>query len=129
MFSHSVFPARPRFCDRRRQAGCRIRRHRHAPCRSTLAARQFRKESRLRELGALAQSRGIKVSQLALAWLLAQGEAIVPIPGTRRIERVEENVAALDIALSTEELARIRDILPDGAFGARYAGDMIPNWI
>ncbi|SFD22240.1 Aldo/keto reductase family protein [Devosia psychrophila] len=69
------------------------------------------------------------MSQLALAWLLAQGEAIVPIPGTRRIERVEENVAALDIALSTEELARIRDILPDGAFGARYAGDMIPNWI
>lgn len=83
----------------------------------------------VRELGALAQSRDITVSQLALAWLLAQGDDIVPIPGTRRIERLEENVAAVNTALSTEDLARIRDILPDGAFGARYAGNMVPNWI
>ncbi|UXN74771.1 aldo/keto reductase [Devosia sp. A8/3-2] len=81
------------------------------------------------ELGALAQSRDITVSQLALARLLARGDDIVPIPGTRRIERLEENVAAVNTALSTEDLARIRDILPDGAFGARYAGNMVPNWI
>lgn len=83
----------------------------------------------VRLLGELAQARGITVSQLALAWLLAQGDDIVPIPGTRRIERLEENIAAAELVLSADDLARIRDILPDGAFGARYAGDMVPSWI
>ena len=83
----------------------------------------------VRLLGELAQARGVTVSQLALAWLLAQGDDIVPIPGTRRITRLEENIAAADLVLSADDLARIRDILPDGAFGARYAGDMVPNWI
>lgn len=81
------------------------------------------------KLGELAKAKGITVSQLALAWLLAQGDDIVPIPGTRRIERLEENVAAANVTLSTDDLARIGEILPDGAFGARYAGDMVPNWI
>lgn len=81
------------------------------------------------QLGELAREKNITVSQLALAWLLAQGDDIVPIPGTRRIERLEENTAAADIKLSADDLARIRGILPDGAFGARYAGDMVPNWI
>lgn len=83
----------------------------------------------VRQLGALAESKDITVSQLALAWLLAQGDDIVPIPGTRRIERLEENLAAADVTLSADDLARIGSILPDGAFGARYAGDMIPDWI
>lgn len=83
----------------------------------------------VRQLGALAQAKSITVSQLALAWLLAQGDDIVPIPGTRRIERLEENLAAADVTLSAEDLARIGNILPDGAFGARYAGDMVPDWI
>lgn len=83
----------------------------------------------VRQLGELAQAKGITVSQLALAWLLAQGEDIVPIPGTRRIERLEENLGAADITLSADDLARIGNILPDGAFGARYAGDMVPEWI
>ena len=83
----------------------------------------------VRQLGALAQSKGITVSQLALAWLLAQGDDIVPIPGTRRIERLEENLAAADVTLSADDLVRIESILPDGAFGARYAGDMVPDWI
>tara|TARA_R110002020_G_scaffold68362_1_gene179063 strand:+ start:557 stop:718 length:162 start_codon:yes stop_codon:yes gene_type:complete len=53
----------------------------------------------------------------------------VPIPGTRRIERLEENLAAADLTLSTDDLFRIATILPDGAFGARYAGGMVPDWI
>ena len=83
----------------------------------------------VRQLGALAQARGCTVSQLALAWLLAQGEDIVPIPGTRRIDRLEENVAAAAVTLSTDDLISIGGILPDGAFGARYAGGAVPNWI
>ena len=63
------------------------------------------------------------------AWLLAQGDDIVPIPGTRRIERLEENLAAADVTLSADDLASIGSILPNGAFGARYAGDMVPDWI
>lgn len=83
----------------------------------------------VRQLGGLAQAKGITVSQLALAWLLAQGEDIVPIPGTRRIERLEENLAAANVTLSPDDLARIGKILPDGAFGARYANGMVPDWI
>ncbi|MGF7047565.1 aryl-alcohol dehydrogenase-like predicted oxidoreductase [Paenibacillus sp. DS2015] len=60
-------------------------------------------------------------SQLALAWLLSQGEQIVPIPGTKRLERVAENIGALNVALSKEELAEIERISPKGiATGARY---------
>ncbi|SFB74247.1 aldo/keto reductase [Tropicimonas isoalkanivorans] len=83
----------------------------------------------VRKLGELAEQKGIMVSQLALAWLLAQGDEIVPIPGTRHIERLEENTAAADVSLSADDLERIRQILPDGAFGARYAGGMVPEWV
>ncbi|ABI75494.1 oxidoreductase, aldo/keto reductase family [Hyphomonas neptunium ATCC 15444] len=83
----------------------------------------------VRQLGELAKDKGITVSQLALAWLLAQGEDIVPIPGTRRIDRLEENLASAEVTLSTDDLAGIRNILPEGAFGARYAGDMVPDWL
>ena len=57
-------------------------------------------------------------AQIALAWLLAQGEHIVPIPGTRRVERLEENAAAASLRLSAEDLAEL-DALPD-AVGSRY---------
>lgn len=80
-----------------------------------------------RQLTALAESKGATVSQLALAWLLAQGEHIVPIPGTRSPQRIAENVGALDVALSDADLARIAEILPTGGFGARYAGN-VPVW-
>lgn len=83
----------------------------------------------VRQLEALARAKGITVSQLALGWILAQGDDIVPIPGTRRIERLEENLAAAEIKLSADDLVSIGTILPDGAFGARYAGDMVPDWI
>jgi aryl-alcohol dehydrogenase-like predicted oxidoreductase len=73
-------------------------------------------------LSALAKEKGITPAQLALAWLLHQGEDIVPIPGTRRRARLEENWAALDASLSQDELAHIDDITRPGAFaGARYA--------
>ena len=64
--------------------------------------------------------------QLALAWLLAQGEDIVPIPGTKRIERVRENLGALDVRLSADDLRRLSEAIPPGAAaGTRYpAGDM-----
>ncbi len=83
----------------------------------------------VRQLEALAQAKGLTVSQLALAWILAQGDNIVPIPGTRRIERLEENLAAANVTLAADDLVRIGSILPDGAFGARYAGDMVPDWV
>jgi len=60
-------------------------------------------------------------SQLALAWLLAQGQDVVPIPGTKRVKYLEENVGALDVQLSPEDLHRIDEIAPVGvAAGTRY---------
>jgi aryl-alcohol dehydrogenase-like predicted oxidoreductase len=76
----------------------------------------------------LAAGKGITVSQLALAWLLAQGDDVVPIPGTRRIDRLAENIAAADVTLTPADLDRIKEILPEGGFGARYAGG-VPQWI
>jgi aryl-alcohol dehydrogenase-like predicted oxidoreductase len=63
------------------------------------------------ELTRLAEAKGATVSQLALAWLLAQGDDIVPIPGTRSAARVAENVAAAWLVLAAEELAQIARIL------------------
>ncbi|MFI5914281.1 aldo/keto reductase [Dactylosporangium sp. NPDC051541] len=80
-------------------------------------------------LTALAKTKGATVSQLALAWLLTRGEHVVPIPGTRSVARVEENVAAADVELSKEDLATIDEILPTGGFGARYAGGRTPTWV
>lgn len=81
-----------------------------------------------RELTTLAKSKGISVAQLALAWLLAQGDDIVPIPGTRSPRRLEENVAAAQVALTSEDLVRIQEILPQGAAGSRYPAAMMPAW-
>jgi aryl-alcohol dehydrogenase-like predicted oxidoreductase len=70
---------------------------------------------------AMARSKGCRPGQMALAWLLAQGPDIVPIPGTKRAERVDENLAALDVALSADEVARLSTALPPGvAAGTRY---------
>jgi aryl-alcohol dehydrogenase-like predicted oxidoreductase len=83
----------------------------------------------VRQLADVARDKGVNVSQLALAWLLAQGDDIVPIPGTRSLERLETNVAAADVVLSEEDLKRIRQILPQGGFGARYAEGSEPDWV
>ena len=80
------------------------------------------------QLGELAAAKGITVAQLALAWLLAQGDDVVPIPGTRSARRVEENAGAADVRLTQDELARIDELLPDGAFGERYPEGMVPTW-
>jgi aryl-alcohol dehydrogenase-like predicted oxidoreductase len=79
------------------------------------------------ELTDLASSKGIAVAQLALAWLLAQGADIVPIPGTRSQTRLTENTGAADIELTSEELARIDQILPNGSYGRRYPAEMMPD--
>ena len=71
---------------------------------------------------ALATDKGCAPAQLALAWLLAQGDDLVPIPGTKRRRYLEENVAALDVSLTPEELAEIDTSLPLGAAaGPRYS--------
>jgi aryl-alcohol dehydrogenase-like predicted oxidoreductase len=80
------------------------------------------------QLQTLAASKGATVSQLALAWLLAQRDYIVPIPGTRSPKRVEENVAAAGLQLTAADLDRISEILPTGGFGARYAEARLPAW-
>jgi aryl-alcohol dehydrogenase-like predicted oxidoreductase len=69
----------------------------------------------------IANEKGVAASQLALAWLLHQGEDIVPIPGTKRRQYLEENVAAVGITLTDEELKRIEEAAPKGAAsGERY---------
>jgi aryl-alcohol dehydrogenase-like predicted oxidoreductase len=73
------------------------------------------------EVEKLAQEKGCTTAQLALAWVLAQGEDIVPIPGTRRIRYLDENIGALEVQLTDEDLRRLDDILPPGAAaGTRY---------
>jgi aryl-alcohol dehydrogenase-like predicted oxidoreductase len=67
----------------------------------------------------LAAEKGVTSGQLALAWVLAQGDDVVPIPGTKRRAYLEQNVGALDVALSPAELSRIADALPPAA-GDRY---------
>jgi aryl-alcohol dehydrogenase-like predicted oxidoreductase len=75
----------------------------------------------VREVEEVAREAGATPAQVALAWLLAQGEDIVPIPGTKSVSRLEENVAAVDLNLTSDQLGRLDAILP--ADGARY-GDM-----
>ena len=67
----------------------------------------------------IAEEKGITPAQLALAWVLAQGDDLVPIPGTKRRRYLEENAAAADVELSAEDLARIEAELPAVA-GERY---------
>ncbi len=74
----------------------------------------------------IAAEKGITTGQLALAWVLAHGNDIVPIPGTKHVEYLKENIAAVDIELTAEDLKRLDEVAPIGAFaGERYA-DMSP---
>jgi aryl-alcohol dehydrogenase-like predicted oxidoreductase len=75
----------------------------------------------------IAREKGCTPAQLALAWVLAQGDDIVPIPGTKHVRLLEENVAALDVKLTAEDLNRINEVAPPGvAAGARYPEFMMP---
>ncbi len=87
----------------------------------------FAKNLRLVEkLEEIASEKDVTASQLALAWVLAQGQDVVPIPGTKRVRYLEQNAAAADIVLSQEELAAIEDVFPpDAAAGLRYSEAMM----
>jgi aryl-alcohol dehydrogenase-like predicted oxidoreductase len=79
----------------------------------------------IRNVEQLAKDAGITPSQLALAWVLAQGDDIVPIPGTKRRKYIEENAAAVDISLSPDVVRRLQETFPpDAAAGDRYAPAM-----
>ncbi|MGV3621546.1 MAG: aldo/keto reductase [Archangium sp.] len=76
----------------------------------------------VRKIEALAAMRRVSAAQLALAWLLHRGPDIVPIPGTRSVSRLDENLGAANIALTSEELRDIDEVAPPGvAAGTRYA--------
>lgn len=75
----------------------------------------------VRAVQMLAAERGCTPAQLALAWVLAQGEDLVPIPGTKRVKYLEENLGALQVSLAPGDLARLEAVLPKGgAAGDRY---------
>jgi aryl-alcohol dehydrogenase-like predicted oxidoreductase len=78
---------------------------------------------RVREI---ADDKGVTPAQLALAWVLAAGDDLVPIPGTTKAERVEENVGALDVELTDDDLRRLDHVAPVGAAsGDRYPSEMM----
>jgi aryl-alcohol dehydrogenase-like predicted oxidoreductase len=78
------------------------------------------------ELEAMARGQGVTAAQLALAWILAQGDDIVPIPGTHHVKNLELNAAAADIRLSAEKLARLDEIFAIGAgAGKRYHDNVL----
>jgi aryl-alcohol dehydrogenase-like predicted oxidoreductase len=97
---------------------------RHAP---RFQGENFDKNLQLVErIGETAREKGITPAQLALAWVLAQGEDIVPIPGTKRRKYLEENIAATAVELTAEDLSRINELMPQGAAsGGRYPEEMM----
>jgi aryl-alcohol dehydrogenase-like predicted oxidoreductase len=76
------------------------------------------------KISELAADKAVTPAQLGLAWVLAQGEDIVPIPGTKRRSRLEENAGAVDVVLSDDDLREIADALPEAA-GQRYPEAMM----
>ncbi|HEV7486607.1 MAG TPA: aldo/keto reductase [Thermoanaerobaculia bacterium] len=75
----------------------------------------------VRRIEEIAKSKGVTPAQLAIAWILSQGDDIVPIPGSKSIRHLEENIAAVDIELTPSELAKIDEVAPKGvAAGDRY---------
>jgi len=75
----------------------------------------------VREVEKMAEEKGCNAAQLALAWVLAQGDDIVPIPGTKHVKFLDQNIGALDVKLSADDLRRLDEILPPGAAaGQRY---------
>ena len=71
----------------------------------------------------IAAEKGVTPGQLALAWVLAQGDDVVPIPGTKRVQYLEENAAAADVELTDDDLRRLDEAFPLGA----AAGDRYPD--
>ncbi len=77
------------------------------------------------QLKGFAATKGVATAQLALAWLLHQGEDVVPIPGTRSALRLEENAGAAEVDLTGADLAQIAEILPHGSAGSRYPAEIL----
>ncbi|KAF8242972.1 putative aldo-keto reductase [Wilcoxina mikolae CBS 423.85] len=78
------------------------------------------------EIQGLAEKKGVTAGQLTLAWILAQGEDFVPIPGTTRVENLEENLAALKVSLTEEEVGEIRKAVDEaGLTGGRYPKELM----
>ncbi|HEX6368655.1 MAG TPA: aldo/keto reductase [Longimicrobium sp.] len=77
----------------------------------------------VREVEAIAREKGVTGTQLALAWVLAQGDDVVPIPGTKHVKYLEENAGAAEVELSEDDLRRIQQVFPAGA----AAGDRYPE--
>jgi aryl-alcohol dehydrogenase-like predicted oxidoreductase len=88
---------------------------------------QFRRNLAIADtIGAIAREKGVTSAQLALAWVLAQGEDVVPIPGTSNAQRIEENVRSLDVVLTADELNQLEKAAPKGAVvGDRYEPGMM----
>jgi aryl-alcohol dehydrogenase-like predicted oxidoreductase len=88
---------------------------------------QFRRNLAIADMvGDIARAKGVTPAQLALAWVLAQGEDIVPIPGTSSAQRLEENVRSLDVILTKDDLDRLEQTAPKGAaLGDRYEPGMM----
>ena len=76
------------------------------------------------EIGTMARDKGCTTAQLALAWVLAQGDDVVPIPGTKRRRYLADNLGALDVRLDEADLRRIDAIMPPGAAAGPRGGDM-----
>jgi aryl-alcohol dehydrogenase-like predicted oxidoreductase len=74
----------------------------------------------VQQIEAMAQEKNITASQLALAWVMAQGDYIFPIPGTKRVKYLEENAGAADVKLSTDDLEALNRVFEDGVAGTRY---------
>ncbi|MEZ5426101.1 MAG: aldo/keto reductase [Pyrinomonadaceae bacterium] len=97
---------------------------RHSP---RFQGENFQKNLELvKKVEEIAEAKGVTASQLALAWVLAQGEEIVPIPGTKRRKYLEQNAGAVEIELTSDELDEINRIFPvDAAAGLRYPEEMM----
>jgi aryl-alcohol dehydrogenase-like predicted oxidoreductase len=96
---------------------------------------RFQEENRrhneqvVKRFAELAQRKGCSVPQLALAWLLKQGDDIFPIPGTKRVKYLEDNWGALDITLSNEEDAEIKAFSNKNAIAGGVVPEMFRSWI
>ena len=87
----------------------------------------FKKNLKLVDtINEIAKTKGVSPGQLALAWVMTQNKIIVPIPGTTKARHLDENVAALEIKITEEELSNINKLLPKGmASGTRYPESMM----
>ena len=68
----------------------------------------------------MARRKGVTKAQLALAWILSQNDEITTIPGTRKVHRLQENLGAYQVELTTDDLAEIEASVPDSTVGSRY---------